>query len=420
MEIESWISSTDKAVPRVFWLSGAAGKGKSAIAHTIANLYAERGELGSCFCFDRTLETKRRQDKIFTTIASDLADSNPIVRRALVQAVHDNNGLKHTSDLTKQWQELVLGPIGTALTTVPAPVLIVIDALDESGDAKSREQILRLLAGKLNASSPQLTELPANLRILVTSRPLEDIQNALHTASHVRHVSMDDISPVSTEHDIQLYVSTMLADQPNTFDNGHFKTLAQKSDGLFEWARLVCEYIKGTNRVGMDPMERFEAVVAGTSAKGTRLLDDMYGRILAEIMPEDEHEEAIPRFCSVMGQIIASLEPLPMDALAAIRLHISCGDARYRVDRVIRPLGSLLTGTADSHTPIRDVPFTHPSTIFSQRNHGARSSSSMCHLYRAISLLPHFGSWSTDFVSTFAPWRVLTYPILPSLIWRNA
>ncbi|KAG1819036.1 uncharacterized protein BJ212DRAFT_1479159 [Suillus subaureus] len=43
-----------------------------------------------------------------------------------------------------------------------------IEALDESGEANSREQILRLLTGKLNTSTSQLVELPANFRI----RPL--------------------------------------------------------------------------------------------------------------------------------------------------------------------------------------------------------------------------------------------------------
>ncbi|KAG2346905.1 hypothetical protein BDR05DRAFT_757060 [Suillus weaverae] len=42
----------------------------------------EHGGLGSCFCFDRTRQADRRQDKIFTTIASELAHCNPMMRRA--------------------------------------------------------------------------------------------------------------------------------------------------------------------------------------------------------------------------------------------------------------------------------------------------------------------------------------------------
>ncbi|KAG2340254.1 WD40 repeat-like protein [Suillus weaverae] len=354
-EIKCWIRSMGEDVPRVLWLSGTAGKGKSAIAHTIANWSYERGGMRACFCFDRTREAERRHEKIFTTIARDLADCDIIMRGALARAVHDDNEVKHTVDISRQWQELVVGPIGEASKAITAPVLIVIDALDESGDTKSREQILRLLSGNPNTSSPPLSPLPSNFRIIVTSRPLEDIHNTLHAAPHIRHVSLDDVSPVSTELDIQLYISHKLEDLRHVFNDAHFKALALKSDGLFEWARLTCEYIKGTNRVGMEPKGRFNAVVAGTSAKGTRLLDDMYKRVLADIMPEDEREEGIPIFRSVMGQILVSLEPLPMLALTAMRLHFPEGTCDYRMDRVIGPLGSLLTGTSDSHTPIRPL-----------------------------------------------------------------
>ncbi|KAG2091228.1 uncharacterized protein F5147DRAFT_586425, partial [Suillus discolor] len=71
-DIQSWISSTEEGAPRILWLSGTAGKGKSAVAHTIANWYIENGGLGSFFYFDRTRQVDRRQDKIFTTIARDL------------------------------------------------------------------------------------------------------------------------------------------------------------------------------------------------------------------------------------------------------------------------------------------------------------------------------------------------------------
>ncbi|KAG1902410.1 uncharacterized protein F5891DRAFT_949224 [Suillus fuscotomentosus] len=53
-EIQDWISSTEEGAPRILWLSGTAGKGKSAVAHTIAKWYIERGGLCSFFRFDRT------------------------------------------------------------------------------------------------------------------------------------------------------------------------------------------------------------------------------------------------------------------------------------------------------------------------------------------------------------------------------
>jgi hypothetical protein len=98
-EIQDWVDETGEDVKRVFWLSGTAGKGKSAIAHTIANWFNERGGPGACFCFDRTQEAERRHEKIFATIARDLADLDPIMRRTLVVPcmIITNSGTQKTS-----------------------------------------------------------------------------------------------------------------------------------------------------------------------------------------------------------------------------------------------------------------------------------------------------------------------------------
>ena len=355
-KIADWIDSTGEDVPRVLWLSGTAGKGKSAIAHTIANRSLERGVAGALFSFDRTQEAQRRHEKMFTTIARDLSDRDPILRGALARAVRDDTELRHSKDVIRQWRQLILGPVDVASKAIAAPVLIVIDALDESGEADSRKHILRLLTDELNAS-PRLTELPENLRVLITSRPLEDIGDTLLTASHVRHISMDsdhDISPESAEHDIQIYVSTELADLRNDFNDADFQMLARKSDGLFEWARLACKHIKSKNTVSRGPMSRFLQLVK-TSAKGRDLLDDVYRQILTEIMPKSTHDEAIPIFRSVMGQVIASLEPLPMTALTMMRQHFPCHDDHYDVKLLVGKLGSLLTGIEDPQTPIRPL-----------------------------------------------------------------
>jgi len=103
-------------------------------------------------------------------------------------------------------------------------------------------------------------------------------------------------------------------------------------------------------------MDRFEDVITGTSESqiGTHLLDDMYHRILAEIIIP-ENAKAMARVRSVMAQILASLEPLSMSALTAMRRHFPGVSSSYKVELVMWPLGSLFAGTADSHTPIRPL-----------------------------------------------------------------
>jgi hypothetical protein len=72
-------------------------------------------------------------------------------------------------------------------------------------------------------------------------------------------------------------------------------------------------------------------------------------------MPEDDRRDAIPIFRSVMGQILASLEPLSITVLNVMRKHFPRPGERHKVDQVICPLGSLVTGTTDPQIPVRPL-----------------------------------------------------------------
>ncbi|KIK11385.1 hypothetical protein PISMIDRAFT_122788 [Pisolithus microcarpus 441] len=78
--ITNWITDRDNKAPCILWLHGQARRGKSAIAHTIALRAQGLGLLGSCFCFARDRQVEKREGKILTTIARDLADRDPAFR----------------------------------------------------------------------------------------------------------------------------------------------------------------------------------------------------------------------------------------------------------------------------------------------------------------------------------------------------
>jgi hypothetical protein len=281
-KIMGWINDSRDDVPRVLWLSGPAGTGKSAIAHTIASSFIGVGGLGSCYCFDRN--TDHRHKMVFSTIARDLADRHPEMRRALADAVQNANALKTTADVVQQWQKLLMEPLGTLSESPMGPVVIVIDALDESGKAmETRSDLLHILAGKLQDSTiTHIAKLPKNFRIIVTSRPLHDIEAELAGARHIERISIDDIPPATVEGDIHAYISNKLE---GLSDLGHREcaALAKKADGLFEWARLACKSIKAPPP-GLSPIESFDAVVSRNPAERENLLYDMYQFILTEIM----------------------------------------------------------------------------------------------------------------------------------------
>jgi len=356
-EITDWVNSTGDDVQRVLWLSGPAGKGKSAIAHTIANWFNDVGGLCSCYCFDHQRDADRRHEKIFSTIARDLADRDPEMRRALAEAVQDASSLKTTVDIVQQWDKLLIKPLGKSSGSIVRPVVIVIDALDESGGIETRRRLLQILAGKLG--SQRISELPANFRIIITSRPLRDIEAELVGAQHIRRMSMDDISSATAERDIRTYVSKELEGLSN-FGDREFATLAEKADGLFEWARLACRYIQ-VPPPGLSPIESFSVVTSRDLAERENLLYDMYQFILTEVMRKDKsthtasRHKQLARFRSVMGQILGAAEPLSLESLNVMRSHFPDTSKHYEVQVIIEHMGSLLSGTTNSSTPIRPL-----------------------------------------------------------------
>ncbi|KIK14326.1 hypothetical protein PISMIDRAFT_67605, partial [Pisolithus microcarpus 441] len=342
-DITSWITDRDDKAPGILWLHGQAGRGKSAIAHTIALRAQGLGLLGSCFCFARDRQVEKREGKILTTIARDLADRDPAYRRALSNVVSNNSYLKVTSDVLQQWKRFILDPLSEINGEMFGNVVVVIDALDESGPPSSREDILHLL------TSPEASQLP--FRILLTSRALPDIERYLRAASHVKAISLDDVPLQLVERDVGLYVNKKLERVPG-IGVVKMQNVVKKSDGLFEWARLACAFIK-PDKAGETPKERYDALMALESKEGRTLLDTTYFAILKGGIPESG--KGLERYRSVMHQIVMTLEPLPMTALDRMRKKYPNKEDRYDMALILEFTSPVLSGITDCSSPVRPL-----------------------------------------------------------------
>ena len=162
--------------------------------------------------------------KLFPTVARDLAGRDLRLRPLLAEVITNEPSLRDTEDICEQWQKFIFEPLSQLEGSPTGNVVVVIDALDESGTERTRSTVLKVLAGH-NA------KLPKNLRILLTSRPLADIRKVLDGARHVRARSLDDVDTESTIGDIHLYVSDRLKDLGDAFSDENLHQLAEKSGG---------------------------------------------------------------------------------------------------------------------------------------------------------------------------------------------
>ena len=342
-EVVDWISTPDTTISRIFWLHGRAGSRKSAIAHTIALWAQNLRKLGSCFCFSRVRQHEGLHTKLFPTIAHDLADRDLRFRLLLAEVIANNHSLRDTEDIAEQWEKFILEPLSRLQGSSTGNTVIVIDVLDESGGEASRATVLKVLS-TLGA------DLPANVRIVLTSRWLPDVAKVLNRAQHVHVRSLDENDDELTARDIHLYMSGQLRKLDGTFSNEDFWRLAEKSGGLFEWAHLACDF--AYPRVGVIPRMRFDVIMSHTSDREA-LLDEMYTTFLKDLTrgPSD----VLNRFRSVMRQILWLKEPLPINVLDTMRQKFHRGDDRYPVGVILDFMAPLFSGTGDTTTTIRPL-----------------------------------------------------------------
>src|SRR6266702_2399676 len=347
--IVDWVNNP--ASERSLVLFGLAGTGKSSIAHEIARRFDEMRRLTSSFIFVRKEQSKTEAYHLFTNLARDLADRYSLFKNALGKVVKDDTSLRlGTRDYGTLFQRLIREPLEDL--HIVGPILVVIDAVDESGDATGEDGLHKFLAESLSS-------LPSNFRVLITSRPQDGIESAFLAAKSViiRHMNDHELG-ATTHYDILTFLRKKL---PSDDFEQYGEALTRRAEGLFQWAAVACGYIREPKPVRSRKGRIEHLLKFAADHHGQDPLNELYKGVLEEYFTD---EEARGLFRSVVGQLLAAFEPLSIRSLTILRRHASNGgnDSNYVVE-TLRYLGSLLSNVTSSddtlpiallHTSLRD------------------------------------------------------------------
>ena len=342
--IINWVNNPTSE--RGLVLFGQAGTGKSSIAHEIARLFDKMHRLTSSIIFLRREQSVQKAYHLFTALARDLADRYPSFKIALGKVVKDNTALLvGTRDYKTLFESLILEPLKGL--HIVGPILVIIDALDESGDTTSRFGLHAFLA-------ENLIKLPSNFRIFITSRPEHTIVSALVGAQSVKIKYMDDSKLAAKTHgDILAFFQQRL---PSNECRHHIEALAVKSEGLFQWAAVASQHILDPPaRFGCSKLKCVNHLLArkpSTNRLKQDLLDELYKEVLEGYFKDPK---AWDLFRSVIGQLIASIEPLTIRSLIPLQQHASHDKGTYAVvTGLLSRLGPLLSddNSSDKNLPI--------------------------------------------------------------------
>ncbi|KAJ7840984.1 hypothetical protein B0H13DRAFT_2365945 [Mycena leptocephala] len=138
--ITDWLTAPVDST-NVLWLHGVAGAGKSTISTTISQYCRNLRRLGAFLFFDRNNPASSSPGGVLRTIAYWMAMSNTHIRAAISNAIMHDAALA-IAPIQTQFQKLLLEPLNVAADNILGPITVILDALDECGNAESRESLV--------------------------------------------------------------------------------------------------------------------------------------------------------------------------------------------------------------------------------------------------------------------------------------
>ncbi|KAF7967810.1 hypothetical protein HWV62_32965 [Athelia sp. TMB] len=338
----------------ILWLHGPAGLGKSTVATTVAEYFRELQRRGAFLFFDRNSKEESDPKRVISTLAYQVAEHNVDIRAAVSAAIEADRQVV-SAPFASQFSSLLFEPLSKASALIEGPIVVVLDALDECGDASSRRILLDIL------TSLKFAKLPRQIRFLITSRPEPDIEDALDSCDHVHGVDLSMASPA----DLRLYIKSELQ---HIYSKRHIKAglktgwpgemiidrLVAFAAGLFIWAATAMKYLYIGN-----PAQRLENLAQDRTAF---TLHDLYRTALLSVW---DSEMAVA--CKqVLGLVIVSQAPLTDETITNM---LGFADSGTTCRLVLQRLGCVIHGSEG-----QTVRMLHKSFPDYLTNHGACGS----------------------------------------------
>ncbi|KAL0564410.1 hypothetical protein V5O48_017636 [Marasmius crinis-equi] len=264
-DIHRWRLSESCVLP-VCWLYGAAGVGKSAVALTIAKA-CEGDGLAASFFFFRSDPKRNNPSALILTIAHGLTVTRPRTGRLINRRIAADPRILEAS-LEEQYRELVINALAEkkkswwarlqerwstpkALPADNQPNLIVIDGLDECGDAETQKRVLNALFSSFE-HTPR-----TSLRFLICSRPESWIREAFESPQLLRWTKRMVLdNSFSAKKDIEAYLLHCFQELRESSKYAHvvfpdpwpahhiLELLVDKSCGQFVYVVTLIRFIK--------------------------------------------------------------------------------------------------------------------------------------------------------------------------------
>ncbi|KAG8730401.1 hypothetical protein FRC11_006765, partial [Ceratobasidium sp. 423] len=326
--IRQWLQ--DPSGPRIHWISGMAGTGKTTIAYSVCKELEQNGRLGASYFCSRASPGSQDVGRILPTISCQLAQTYYPFQSALCRILGDEPSISQRN-ISVQFECLIKSPILEVKNMLPDGLVVVIDGLDECVDSRTTRALLELLIEHTGV-------LP--LRLFLTSRPELNISDLItsHCYQTPSVLHLHDVQAEVVKADIKTYLSVALA--KFNLSGEQILKLAERSGVLFIYAVTLARYLIGGSP-GSSTSSRLSIVLDGDSkptGKQNRGVDRLYKAILDQVFGDEALEEGeLKLIQDVLWTVVCAKEPVTKATLA-----VFLEADNDRICAALQPLQSVL------------------------------------------------------------------------------
>ncbi|MCL4694233.1 MAG: TIR domain-containing protein [Candidatus Hydrogenedentes bacterium] len=312
--VEKWQQDA-KRDSRIFWITGDPGVGKSAFAAQLTHTRSDAVIAAQFVEWDKPDHRDAR--RVVRSLAFQLATRLPDYRKLLLT-------LPEIAELDRKdpaelFDYLLANPLRSVIGGGRERQLIVIDALDEAGEA-GRNPLVEMLA----RHAPRL---PDWLGLVITSRP----ESAVQTPLQGLNPFVLDTRTEANRTDLRDYLRQKLA--PQLDDRSDCERLLDhildKSEGVFLYVERFCDDVE-QNHLSLDRPDQFPQGLGG-------IFCQWFGRQFPDL--EKFRKDVRP----ALRAILAAREPLPVEILQRL-----FGWENEELRDFTRTLGSLFPVTKEA------------------------------------------------------------------------
>ncbi|KAJ3205911.1 hypothetical protein HDU82_004887, partial [Entophlyctis luteolus] len=324
--VKDWLG--DNEGKRVFWLQGVAGSGKSVVYACATQEFRRVGKLGATFMCNHAVADQSNPRRLLLTLAWQIALFVPLSVREQMSATPTETLEK--GPLSALFDRLIVDPLRHYSGERR---VVTIDALDECAPPNSaaRKELLKLLAENWK-------KVPDNVRLLVTSRPSDDILSIF--ADHTPFVldlneerNLADLSSFSLYRMAQLKHLLPLHHQSQTDELA--RTVASAACGLFVWIVLAYDDVICKAADVWVAVQEVQHMGSG-AATSMQALGDLYWRTFRVAYHEwsiDSRQE----YRTVLGCMVHLRRAVSEKGLASLLMM-----PEHLIRRCLAPIHSLL------------------------------------------------------------------------------